>query len=217
MGDRPHMTTMTMRVALLPLALIVLFSAPGDCMLEYPAEPSHHSWVRHDTGSFAYANPYVRRVETLKNFKASRQVKPLLDPYEELIEEMPYSEQDWEPAGQPGLESSIGKARHKREEEQMKHDGLKGDDVLSSTGLESATSKKRDMDLVGDNSDYSDIFDDDSKSKSKDTMFLQGPTWARDGPPTQDGGAPSLKVKKGHIAKKRTAPKKKKTRPSKLA
>merc|ERR1711907_28171 len=182
-------TTMTtvMRVALLPLALIVLSSAPAECMprIAETVEPFYHSSVRDEKGSFAYATPYV------------------VAPDEELIEE---PDSDWQPSGQPGLEDEISQVRHKSEDEERKHDGLEGDDVLSSAGLTSASSQRKhdsdDLDLLGD------------ESKSEDTL-IQEPSWAQDGPPIQDGGSPIPQVKK-HSAKKPT-PKKKMRKPTKLA
>merc|ERR1711988_2033821 len=53
----------------------------------------------------------------------------------QLIQE---PEDDWEPRGQQGLDADISKAHNRADKEQLKIDWLKGTDVLSSTGMESA-------------------------------------------------------------------------------
>merc|ERR1711988_436428 len=75
----------------------------------------------------------------------------------QLIQE---PEDDWEPRGQQGLDADISKAHNRADKEQLKIDGLKGTDVLSSTGMESAgTSDKDDEDCT----DIGDIFGHDNE------------------------------------------------------
>merc|ERR1712070_369932 len=75
----------------------------------------------------------------------------------QLIQE---PEDDWQPSGQPGLNDAIGKAHHRADQEQLKIDGLKGTDVLSSTGMESANESNPDDE---DSTDIGDIFGHDNE------------------------------------------------------
>jgi len=70
-------------------------------------------------------------------------------------------EDDWQPHGQPGLNAAMQQAKTKAEQEQMKIDGLKGNDVLSSSGLESAGNG----DAEDDSTDVGDIFGHDNDNE----------------------------------------------------
>merc|ERR1711990_322612 len=54
----------------------------------------------------------------------------------------------WTPSGQQGLDGELKQAHHEQENTQRKEDGLKGDDVLSSVGLEG--DEKKDSDSYDD-------------------------------------------------------------------
>jgi len=75
----------------------------------------------------------------------------------QLIQE---PEDDWQPRGQPGLDADISKAHNRADKEQLKIDGLKGTDVLSSTGMESAGTDDKDDQ---DSTDIGDIFGHDNE------------------------------------------------------
>lgn len=70
-------------------------------------------------------------------------------------------EDDWQPQGQPGLNAAMQQAKTKAEQEQMKIDGLKGNDVLSSTGMASAGNENTE----DDSTDIGDIFGDDTDNE----------------------------------------------------
>merc|ERR1711881_283229 len=59
--------------------------------------------------------------------------------------------QQWNPQGQSGMSDAISKARVKAEQQKIKLDGLKGNDILGSTGMESAA--KGDDDRNEDSTD----------------------------------------------------------------
>merc|ERR1711988_1247635 len=75
----------------------------------------------------------------------------------QLIQE---PEDDWEPRGQQGLDADISKAHNRADKEQLKIDGLKGTDVLSSTGMESAGTSDKDDE---DSTDIGDLFGHDNE------------------------------------------------------
>merc|ERR1711907_118953 len=77
--------------------------------------------------------------------------------------------QDWQPSGQAGLADAIGQAHSASEEEQMKADGLKGHDILGSTGMASAPTGQDDD---ADTTDIGDIFGHDD-SGNADLELLQ--------------------------------------------
>merc|ERR1711881_312196 len=82
----------------------------------------------------------------------------------QLIQE---EDDSWEPQGQSGLSESIRSAHEKEAAQQIKRDGLKGNDVLASVGMESAGSNTEEEDPT----DIGDIFGHDSESS--ETEFMQ--------------------------------------------
>jgi len=78
--------------------------------------------------------------------------------------------QQWNPQGQSGMSDAIKHAKAKAEQQQIKQDGLQGNDILGSSGLESS---QNDDDRKNDDStDIGDIFGHED-SQSQDTEFVQ--------------------------------------------
>merc|ERR1712072_588585 len=78
--------------------------------------------------------------------------------------------QQWNPQGQSGMSDAIKHAKAKAEQQQIKQDGLEGNDILGSSGLDSS---QNDDDRKNDDStDIGDIFGHED-SKSQDTEFVQ--------------------------------------------
>jgi hypothetical protein len=73
----------------------------------------------------------------------------------------------WQPQGQSGLSSTIKKVHEKEAAQQIKRDGLKGNDVLASVGMESAGTN----DGTDDPTDIGDLFHHDDESS--ETEFMQ--------------------------------------------
>merc|ERR1711939_284970 len=78
--------------------------------------------------------------------------------------------QQWNPQGQSGMSDAIKHAKAKAEQQQIKQDGLQGNDILGSSGLESST-QDDDRDNQ-DSTDIGDIFGHED-SQSQGTEFVQ--------------------------------------------
>jgi len=82
----------------------------------------------------------------------------------QLIQE---EDDSWEPQGQSGLSGAIRSAHEAEAAKQIKRDGLKGNDVLASVGMESAGTSTEEEDPT----DIGDLFGHDSESS--ETEFMQ--------------------------------------------
>lgn len=65
-----------------------------------------------------------------------------------FYQEEDFSGEDWTPAGQTGLSDAITKARHDTYDDEIRHDGLKGNGLLSAAGIAQKEDEEEDLDLV---------------------------------------------------------------------
>lgn len=65
-----------------------------------------------------------------------------------FYQEEDFSGEDWTPAGQTGLSDAITKARQDTYDDEIRHDGLKGNGLLSAAGIAQKEDEEEDLDLV---------------------------------------------------------------------